>query len=312
MHQPKNVHSLNTKKSVDQYIDGNTKIFGLIGQDLSYSLSFQLHNSAFQHFGFNSIYIPFVLSDVHQSQPFLESLLRGCTSIMGCNITNPYKTRFVHHELLDLSENVKNTQSINTLIKKEDYWLAENSDILGFIKSISHINFENKDILILGAGGVARSVAYALREEIKLKNNIYIFNRKQAKSKQLSQKFDLQAITVLQQWPHKKDSIIINCTSMGQGTQSSLMSFTDDRPFHTNQTVIDLIYHQTPLLQKASQNGASFYNGLSMLIWQAAISFSWWTGISVDSCYSHMCQSYSSMNSSNSVQNSQQNQKGHF
>ena len=99
---------------------------------------------------------------------------------------------------------------------------------------------------------------------------------------------------------------------MGQGTQSSLLSFTDSRPFHTDQIVIDLIYNQTPLLQKASRDGADYYNGLSMLIWQAAISFSWWTGISVDDCYTHMCQSYSSVNLQNSVPNFQQNQKGYF
>ena len=50
-----------------------------------------------------------------------------------------------------------------------------------------------------------------------------------------------------------KNSVIINCTSMGQGTQRSLMSFSDDRPFHADQIVIDLIYNQTPLLQKASR-----------------------------------------------------------
>ena len=91
MHQPKNVHSLNAQKLSHQYIDGNTKIFGLLGQDLSYSLSFQLHNSAFQHFGCNSIYVPLVVSDHLQSQYLLEGLLRGATSIMGCNITIPYK-----------------------------------------------------------------------------------------------------------------------------------------------------------------------------------------------------------------------------
>ena len=51
------------------------------------------------------------------------------TSIMGCNITIPYKTQFVDHELLQLSPNVKKTHSINTLIKKDDGWVAENSDI---------------------------------------------------------------------------------------------------------------------------------------------------------------------------------------
>ena len=194
---------------------------------------------------------------------------------------------------------MKKTHSINTLIKKDDGWVAENSDILGFVKSISHIDLKDRDILILGAGGVAKSVIYALREKIKLQNSICIFNRTHEKSKTLSKKYDLQVITALQQWPHKKDSVIINCTSMGQGTQRSLMSFTDDRPFYADQIVIDLIYNQTPLLQKASQDGASFYNGLSMLVWQAAISFSWWTGISIDDCYEHMYQSYYS--------NSQQN-----
>ena len=69
------------------------------------------------------------------------------------------------------------------------------------------------------------------------------------------------------------------------------MSFLITVHFHTDQIVIDLIYNQTPLLQKPPAMVQVFYNGLSMLIWQkAAISFSWWTGILVEDCYEHVAR----------------------
>ena len=160
-----NIHSSNhnNNNNNNPTIDGNTHIFGLLGRHLSYSLSFQIHNSAFQYFDQNSVYIPFVLPEDNHAQSFLDAILHSKTNLHGLNITTPYKSTFVQHPLIHSSESVQRTGSMNTLIKKEDYWMAENSDIIGFIRSIAHLDLRGRDILILGAGGVARSVLYALK-----------------------------------------------------------------------------------------------------------------------------------------------------
>lgn len=288
MYQVKKIHQTNANAL--HGIDGNTKVFGLLGEHLSYSLSFQLHNTAFRFFNKNAIYTPFVLPIEH-SKSFFDGLLKGCTNIGGFNITTPYKSDFLEHPLISSSESVKKTGSMNTLIKKDNLWIAENSDIMGFVHSISHIDLQGRDILILGAGGVVPSILYALSQKIlntEADQNIYLYNRTFEKAQALSKTYDIHVLKNMNQWHHPKNAVIINCTSMGQGKQKSLMSFMDPRPFYRTQIIIDLIYSQTPLLQKAQHDNAVFCDGLSMLIWQAAISFSWWTGIATEVCYDHM------------------------
>ena len=277
---PNHIHKTNSP------IDGNTKIFALIGKDLSYSLSFQLHNTAFQHFHYNAMYIPLEFNKNPLS--FFHSLCdNDQTNIQGCNITTPYKSTLLEeNSSVILSKEVQQTGSMNTLIQENHRWIARNSDIEGFVQSVSHLDFQNKDILILGAGGVTKSVLYALRHMMNLSPNqdIYIYNRTTSKAKALANIYDLHWIQNLHHWPHKSNSVIINCTSQGQGIQKSLMAFDDPRSFTEDHIVIDLVYHRTPLLKKAHQDKAITCNGLSMLIWQAALSFSWWTNTDVQAC----------------------------
>ena len=279
-------------------IDGNTAIFGLLGLNLSYSLSFQIHNAACKAFSYNAVYVPFLTENPHD---FLQGILSSGSNIQGLNITTPYKSVYldinsdVYSSSLVLSEEVQQTGSMNTLIRKQDHWIAKNSDIEGFITSVSHIDFENRDILILGAGGVSRSIAYALRTRLCPTNQgIYIFNRTLQKAQKLANIYGFHTLSSLRDWPHNKNAIVINCTSMGQGEQKEILSFCDSRSFDQSQIVIDLVYTMTPLLQKAKNDGAKYYGGLSMLIWQAAISFSWWTGKDVTTCESSMRKSLSS------------------
>jgi shikimate dehydrogenase len=261
-------------------------------------LSFQLHNAAFQDFSYNAVYVPFL---TEKPQEFLHGILSSGSNIQGLNITTPYKSAHldinadIDTSYLVLSEEVKKTGSMNTLIYKQDHWLAKNSDIEGFIASVSSIDFNNRDILVLGAGGVAKSIIYALRTRLCPTNkNIYIYNRTKPKAKSLADIYELHTLSSLQYWPHHKSAIVINCTSMGQGTQKNILSFCDSRSFDSSHIVIDLVYTMTPLLQKAKNDGAKYYGGLSMLIWQAAISFSWWTGKDISVCESSMRKSLSS------------------
>ena len=295
------IQQIDIKK--ERPIDGNTKIFALLGHDLSYSMSFHLHNAAFQYFQYNAIYVPFVF---HKNPiSFFRSLCEEQNkNIQGCNITTPYKSMFLEQELelekdihipFVLSEEVQQTRSTNTLIRQRNRWLARNSDIEGFVQSVSHLDFLDRDILILGAGGVCKSVVYALRHRMNLSTdqNIYIYNRTLSKAQILAKAYDLIFIDHLRHWPHNKNSVIINCTSLGQGSQKTLLAFDDPRAFLSDQIVIDLVYHTTPLLQKARQDGATICDGLSMLIWQAAISFSWWTNTDIESCRDVMLASLS-------------------
>ena len=101
----------------------------------------------------------------------------------------------------------------------------------------------------------------------------------------------------------KKTVSLLIVLQWDRGILIFLCPFIDDRPFYEDQIVIDLIYNQTPLPTKSFllAHSSVLIIGLSMLIWQLAISFSWWTGISVDDCYEHMSQSGSSITTKLSI-----------
>ena len=248
-------------------VDSESKILGLIGSDLTGSPSCELHNYLIHRDELNWIYLPLETQSLETSFKGLKSL-----PFLGANVTYPYKEKII--PLLDIIDPVaEKVGAVNTIIKHNDLWLGKNSDVSGFINSSAHLEWNDKDILILGAGGAARAVLAGI-EHFKLRS-VSVFNRTSSKSKKLAQEFPVVPLNSLKEWKHFEHSIIINATSVGKNAAET--PWKDSRSFKVNQIVIDLIYKQTPLLKKALNDGATTLNGWSMLLHQAAISYGWWT-----------------------------------
>jgi len=193
--------------------------------------------------------------------------------IHGINITVPFK-KMVIPFLDELSEEAKISQSVNTIYKKDNKIIGENTDIEGFKLSLEKTEqkIKNKKALILGAGGVVPSIIIALKKmQIK---KIYLSNRTELKAIELKKNFpEIEII----KWGDTLDfDIIINATSIGLKEEDEIninyQKISKDKFFY------DVIYNppQTNFLKNAKKYGGTTRNGKMMFIYQAQKAFFIW------------------------------------
>jgi shikimate dehydrogenase len=195
--------------------------------------------------------------------------------INGVNVTVPFKKEVIPF-LDELSDEAQSTQSVNTIYIKDNRVMGHNTDIVGFEKSIkkSKFSLKNKEVLILGAGGVVPSIIFAL---IKMKvSKIKISNRTKKKAEDLKNFF--KEIEILE-WGEVSDfDMIINATSLGLKKQDNInldLSFISK-----NKLFYDVIYNpkETNFLKTGRELGHKTLNGKLMFIYQAHSAFSIWHG----------------------------------
>ena len=251
----------------------------VIGNPIQHSLSPIIHNYWIEQNKINTDKykkIKIEASNLHQEVK--ELIENGFT---GLNVTIPFK-EMVYDLCDEVSDTVKILKAINTITYKDKKVIGYNTDPDGFINSISNQirddNITGKDTLVIGAGGSARSIIYALN---KMESNITVTNRTVEKVEIISQDLDIpikikdfETISDI-----SKFDLIVNTTSLGMEENKNLeIIFENAKP---NLHVYDLIYnpYQTNLLKDAEANGLTFQNGLAMLVYQAAESFNIWHGI---------------------------------
>ena len=210
--------------------------------------------------------------------------------IKGVNITVPFKK-----EIIDLLDRVQGdallTQSVNTLCKFNNEVHGYNTDTEGFRESLQNslIDYENKNIFILGAGGVTSSI---LKAFVGTAKKIYITNRTKKKAEELKKLGD-KSVAALQReketievidWGEKTKvcDIVINTTSVGLTKDENLDLDFGDYEKNKNVLFYDLIYNpkETNFLKDAKLRGNKTMNGKMMFLLQAQIAFKIWTNIS--------------------------------
>ena len=249
------------------------KSYFIIGNPVEHSLSPKIHNFWFKENNINSVYEKETLTE-DKLEVFVQKIRKG--DINGANITVPFKQKIIPYldELTDLS---KKTQSVNTLFKKDNSVVGDNTDVYGFSQSIlnQNINLQNKKALILGAGGVAPSLITAL-EDLSI-GQIYIKNR--TFEKLLKLKASFERIIPLKQDEENEYDIVINATSVGLKKDDKI-NFSFDN-LKNKVIFYDTIYNppMTNLLKVAKEKNHTIINGKSMLFLQAQKAFQIWTGI---------------------------------
>ena len=249
------------------------KSYFIIGNPVEHSLSPKIHNFWFKENNINSVYEKETLTE-DKLEVFVQKIREG--DINGANITVPFKQKIIPYldELTDLS---KKTQSVNTLFKKDNSVVGDNTDVYGFSQSIlnQNINLQNKKALILGAGGVAPSLITAL-EDLSI-GQIYIKNR--TFEKLLKLKASFERIIPLKQDEENEYDIVINATSVGLKKDDKI-NFNFDN-LKNKVIFYDTIYNppMTNLLKIAKEKKHTIINGKSMLFLQAQKAFQIWTGI---------------------------------
>jgi shikimate dehydrogenase len=249
------------------------KKYFVIGSPIKHSLSPQLHNYWIKENNIDAVYDKKQLDESD-----IEKIIYEIKNdkIHGMNVTVPFKKSVIPF-LDQITPLAKEVQSVNTIFKKDNKVIGDNTDIGGFEKSLKYINYDlkNKNVFILGAGGVVPSIILALKRLGAAK--IILSNRTKKKADDLKKKYtDLEIID----WGETPDfNMIINATSLGLKNNDKIkLNYTD---IGTNKLFYDIIYNpsKTKFLLKAKQLGNQIENGKMMFIYQAQLAFKIWHNV---------------------------------
>ena len=252
------------------------KKFLVIGNPIEHSLSPTLHNYWIKNNNIKAIYEKQKLDESELEQ--LIALIKK-ENINGVNVTVPFKKTIIPF-LDELSIEANKTQSVNTLYFKNGKIVGHNTDIIGFETSIekSKYNIFNKEVLILGSGGVVPSIIFALN---KMKvSKIKISNRTKEKAERLKENF--KNIELIEWGEVPNFDMIINATSIGLKKEDNIK--LDFSSISGNKFFYDVIYNpsETNFLKVGKKLGNKTLNGKFMFIYQALAAFNIWHGLKPD------------------------------
>lgn len=266
----------------------NTEILGLIGQPVKQSYSPFIHNVAIELTKLNYIYLPF---NVPSSN--LADALKGMNAlgIKGFNVTIPHKVKILDF-INNLSDEAADTGAVNTVVNDHGKLIGYNTDVYGVIETLLPYKDEinGNKVTVIGSGGGARSAIYVLIRYFK-PSKIHLVNRTEQRAESLRvyfrDKMKFDSFKTHEFFPpdlvdvFNKSKLIINATPVGMFPDVDDNITTIPESFNKNQIVFDLIYNpaSTKFLQLAQSKGATVLDGITMLVYQAAKSFSLWTGV---------------------------------
>lgn len=270
-------------------MDQELKLFGIFGHPLSHTLSPIFQEAGFQKAGLHAHYLVFDLS-----LPSFKRVMKSLKKIplKGFNLTIPYKQTVIPY--LDwLTASAKAIGAVNTVYRFGKKWYGTNTDHEGFWLPLAKEwkwKARGKEALVIGAGGAARAVLYALSS--KRIRKITVWNRTQKRGEKLIRDFSKlfpQVEFEYQSWQpgDRADlqpfDLIVNTTSVGLNSQDKPLLKEKDIFSSKTQGLkhfVDLIYKpaETPFIRFAKKKGHRTMNGLPMLLYQGARAFEIWTG----------------------------------
>jgi shikimate dehydrogenase len=287
--------------------------FGLIGFPIAHSYSPTIQQIAFDYANVKGEYLLFPLSPEGNWKAELAKILEKMHQggIHGLNVTVPYKKLVM--EFLDRTSNVaEDVGAVNTICVNNTRLIGENTDVQGFWMDLTkHFNKsagEKKDALILGAGGAARAVVYALishnwrvwiysrrceqaqelehdfTQKLEMKNLFSLFSKKKKATAIESLKV-IKEREIVEFLQYEGIDLVVNTTPLGTATLVDTTPWQEGWIFPKNALIYDLVYNpsKTRLMRQAEAQGLRVCNGLGMLVEQAILSFHLWTGIRVPS-----------------------------
>jgi shikimate dehydrogenase len=261
------------------------KLVGLIGWPVEHSVSPAMHNAAFARLGLDWRYV------LMPTEPAgVEAIVKGLRQApyRGANVTIPHKQAVIDH-LDSISATASIIGAVNTIVADGDRLTGHNTDADGFLAALRAAGFEPAGCraLVLGAGGAARSVVYALASEACA---VTIHNRTRSRAERLVEdlrRMDLPGAvarldgeTNLSGLDLGAFDLLVNATSVGMWPDQDTSPWPDKLAMPAHWAVFDLVYNpaETRLLAQARASGATAIGGLSMLVHQGALAFELWTG----------------------------------
>ncbi len=239
-----------------------------------------MHHAAFQSVGLHGW--QYDLWDTPADQLPARILEVRCASdIAGANVTVPHKEAVL--PLLDArSPAAERIGAVNTIYKRDGLLIGDNTDCTGFLADLRYhgvaVSADTR-ALVLGAGGSARAVVYAL---LQCGARVNVYNRTLARAAALASAMgdSVRACSSLRE-ATRDVSLIVNCTSLGMSPQVAASPWDEAVPFPPDAVLYDLVYNprHTRLMQQAERAGLRVISGLGMLAEQGAAAFGLWTGV---------------------------------
>ncbi len=264
-------------------IKGTTKITGVFGYPVSHSLSPVFQNAAFDSLSLDFVYIPFEVKPV-----FIKEAIEAIRflNFRGINLTIPHK-KDGYYLVDELDEEAKHLKVVNTIKNEDGKLIGYITDGSGFVRSIKEdgkVELKNKNVYLLGAGGAGWAISGAIvKEKIR---KLLITNRTMEKAiaikNHLKENFNFTSVELIdfenRNGINFQDiDIIINTTSVGM-EEGDIVLIKEEK-IKKNIFIYDIIYNRkTELIKTAEKLNLPHLDGLSMLVYQGAISFEIWTG----------------------------------
>lgn len=245
-------------------IDKNTKIcISIAEKPGTFGVTF--HNKGYTELNLNYLYLPL---KIHPSQ--LKTILEIVrNNFHACSVSMPHKETVLHY-VDSLDDSAEKIGAVNTIVNKNGSLIGYNTDFYGAKQVLG--NIENKEVVLLGAGGVAKAIAHAVTA---LQGNLTILNRTEKKANALAKQCGAQ----MKSWKDLKETngdILINATSKGMSSDDELIL-----PVETItkfDTIMDVIIPPTKLKEEAKKANKIIISGIEMTTHQAAKQFQIYTG----------------------------------
>ncbi|WP_175990967.1 shikimate dehydrogenase [Bacillus sp. Marseille-Q1617] len=257
-------------------------LYGVIGDPIAHSMSPVMHNAAFHDAGIQASY-----GRLHVVPSELPDAIKGIRALglRGINVTVPHKTAVM--PLLDeIDPLAASIGAVNTIVNREGKLIGYNTDGLGFVEGLKKDiqgDLSSKKVLIIGAGGAAKAIYFTLAS-LGVRN-IDITNRSDDKAFDM---IDSCPVDIESQYCKLQEAelklhqydIVIQTTSIGMFPAAEESPIRVDR-VKTGAVFSDIIYNplKTSFLRQAEQHGAVIQNGIDMFVYQGALAFTKWTGI---------------------------------
>ena len=258
-------------------INGTTRVCGLIGNPVAHSISPVIHNRLAGLRGDNLVYATFKVEAGN-----VAAAVKGAYAldILGLNVTVPHKQAVID-ELVDIDELAAAIGAVNTLVRTEGGFKGYNTDILGLDRELSDvgISLEDKCVVIIGAGGAARAIAFLCAG--KKASELYIMNRTLEKAQNIAKAAGISECGSFD----KKDYIVIQTTSVGLHPHDDETAVTADEFYENAAAGVDIIYnpYETMFMKLMKKHGKPAYNGLKMLLYQGVAAYELWNDCKISS-----------------------------
>ena len=264
-------------------INAQTQFCGVIGNPVEHSLSPAIHNAAFQKLGLNFVYLAFRVETIGDAIKGLRAL----GNFRGASITIPHKVAAV--SFLDSVEpTARHIGAINTIVAEGGGLTGYNTDATGALRALreSGVVLKGQHVVVLGSGGAARAVTFALGKEAEIdrltilgidsQERVALAQDLKSKTRMVVQELSLDEETLRRILPDAH--VLIHCTPMGMSPKVDETAVPSPL-LHDGLTVMDIVYNprDTRLLKESKAAGCRTIPGLEMFLYQAAAQFELWT-----------------------------------